>query len=163
MSLANVEQEIRSVVDTLESFGDWLALHEAGTRCALVDPILWALGWSTWRPLECMPGLMLTGLTRVDYALLDRNGHIAALVDVNSQPLRERPDRMLVERNFENMASGIAVLTCGWEWEIYNLGIRTKRFDEKRLERLVLGPAQSDDLVNIAEALHRWLRKDLWW
>ena len=37
---------------TSHEHGQWLAGNATAVRYALVDPILWALGWSTWLPWE---------------------------------------------------------------------------------------------------------------
>ena len=60
MSVADVERAVRLVVANVQEHGRWLAGNETAMRYALVDPILWALGWSTWSPLQCRPNLDLS-------------------------------------------------------------------------------------------------------
>ncbi len=52
MSAADVEEALREIMETVDQAGHLLAEHSAGIRYAIFDPILWALGWSTWLPWE---------------------------------------------------------------------------------------------------------------
>ena len=52
MSTADVEEALREIMETVDQSGHLLAEYKAGIRYAIVDPILWALGWSTWLPWE---------------------------------------------------------------------------------------------------------------
>ena len=61
------------------------------------------------------------------------------------------------------MNRGVAVLTYGTQWEIYDLYLRAMRFADKLVERLSLGWEGPDDPEEVARALQSWLRQDLWW
>ena len=69
MSAADVVEALREIMETVDQAGHRLPEHRAGIRYAIVDPILWALGWSTWLPWECQP----------DYDLGARPGRLRAL------------------------------------------------------------------------------------
>ena len=55
MSVENVERAILDTIQTTADFPWWLAQHKNAARCALVDPVLWALGWNTALPSQCRP------------------------------------------------------------------------------------------------------------
>ena len=165
MSVADVERAVRLVMANAQEHGQWLAGNETAVRYALVDPILWALGWSTWSPLQCRPNFDL-GLDRrglADYALFDPDGNFAVLVAVGTVPARRRSDRQRLMTRARGMRQGVAVLTYGTRWEIYDLNLRTGRFSDKLTESLSLGGDVSDDPEEVAHALHYWLRHELWW
>ena len=61
------------------------------------------------------------------------------------------------------MNRGVAVLTYGTIWEIYDLHLRPMPFTDKLIESLLLDWATLDDPEEVARALHHWLRQDLWW
>ena len=64
MSAADVVEALREIMETVDQAGHRLPEHRAGIRYAIVDPILWALGWSTWLPWECQPDYDLGGAAR---------------------------------------------------------------------------------------------------
>ena len=71
MSAADVEAAVRQFMGTLDQSGHLFRRDKAGIRYAIVHPILWALGWSTWLPWEYQPDYNLGRRGRVDYALFD--------------------------------------------------------------------------------------------
>ena len=95
MSAADVEEALREIMETVDQAGHLLAEHSAGIRYAIVDPILWAMGWSTWLPWECQPDHDLGRRGQVDYAFFDGNGNLAVLIEVqNARPRRRDPIRL---------------------------------------------------------------------
>ena len=71
MSVNDVKEAVLQISHTADRFGRWLERNNLAMRYAVVDPILWALGWRTWLPQECRPDFQLGNRGRVDYALLD--------------------------------------------------------------------------------------------
>ena len=163
MSAADVERAVRLVMANGQEHGRWLAGNATAVRYALVDPILWALGWSTWSPLQCRPDFRLGQRGPVDYALFDSDGNVAVLVVVGTVLARRRSDRQRLMAHARGMKRGLAVLTYGARWEIYDLNLRGLRFSDKLSESLFFGRDLSDDPAEVARALHYWLRQDLWW
>ena len=163
MSIAQVEHAISQSMDTFNEFGDWLRGRKNAIRSSLVDPILWALGWNTWAPWECLPDFGPVKRRPVDYVLLDPNGRYAVLVKVNAKPARRWSDRDQFQRSLRGITTGIGILTYGSEWEIYNLGLRMRKFEDKQIERLLLDPERPDDYAHAAVTLHSWMSKSLWW
>ena len=99
----------------------------------------------------------------VDYALFDQDGNIAILVVMGTEPARRRTDRQRLLARARGMNRGVAVLTYGTIWEIYDLHLRPMRFSDKLVESLYLDWDMPDEPEEIAEALYHWLRQDLWW
>ena len=60
------------------------------------------------------------------------------------------------------MTQGVAVLACGRSWEIYDLGIHARPFDEKRAAVLTLNQVSPDAATDAAHALHYWISRE-WW
>ncbi len=163
MSVADVERAVQLVTANAQEHGQWLAGNETAVRYALVDPILWALGWSTWSPLQCQPNFNLGQRGPIDYALFDPDGNIAILVMVGTMPARRRSDRQRLMARARGMTRGVAVLTYGTQWEIYDLHLRVVRFSDKLVDTLFLGWEIPDEPEEVAQTLHHWLRQDLWW
>ena len=76
MRLNDVEYAIRNVLRSAEVFGAGLARREALVRSAMVEPILWSLGWRTWLPWECRPDFTLGRAGSTDYVLFNRDGEV---------------------------------------------------------------------------------------
>ena len=76
---------------------------------------------------------------------------------------RRRNDRQRLMARARSMTRGVAVLTYGTQWEIYDLHLRVMRFSDKLVESLSMGRDMPDEPEEVAEALHHWLRQDLWW
>ena len=95
-----VEYAVQNVVRAARGFGGLLGQREAATRYAVVDPILWSLGWSTWLPWECQPDFALDRRRRVDYALFAPSGEPAVLIQVRPLPPRRQQDRDRMRGDF---------------------------------------------------------------
>ena len=113
---------------------------EIGLRYAMIDPILRALGWNTALPWECRPNSRLGRLGPLDYVRYDHAGVPAVLIEVETRVSRRREHRIRLWRQTRGMTGCLAVLTYGWEWEIYDIGIRGREFAHKRVDRLALDP-----------------------
>ncbi len=163
MSAQDVENAIRDVMQRADEAGDLVERNVMTLRYAFMDPILLSLGWSVSMPWECQPNFELANRGPVDYALFDRFGYPAVLIEVGTTPTRRQRDRVRLWRLARGMTHGVAVLTSGWHWEIYDLSVRARDFDRRRVQRLVLDPRDDDGLRVAAEGLHRWIAKERWW
>ena len=163
MRLNDVEDAIRSVLRSAEVFGAGLARREALVRSAMVEPILWSLGWRTWLPWECRPDFTLGRAGSTDYVLFNRDGEAVVAMLIRPTPPRLEQDRMRLRERTRTMTQGIAVLTYGWTWEVYDLEDRTRSFLDRRVERLELDGDTPHNVERAAEALYGWLGKDRWW
>ena len=163
MSVEDVRQAVIESIGIADEFENWFRDHEATARHAVVDPVLWALGWSTWLPWECLPEFKLDNRGRADYALFGPDGKIAILIEAGTWPGRRNRDRIRLERLARGLRHGVAVLTYGSRWEIYDLSVHALRFGDKRVASVAIHPDAPDAPERCAQTLHRWLRKDLWW
>ena len=90
---ATVERAVRAVTATHDEYADLLSRDKTRIRCAMVDPIMWALGWRTWVPSECQPNARLSRAGEVDYMPFDEHGHVAIVLDiVAANPIRPPTD-----------------------------------------------------------------------
>ena len=126
-------------------FGDWLEVH---TRYAVIDPVITALGWDTADPKECHPEYPRYGdgepRARVDYALFAEpdllaigNYEVAPNVIIEAKSvgveLGEHVEQLEgYAEAAHRMRNGVAVLTNGREWWLYDLD-RRGSFHGKRL------------------------------
>ena len=163
MSVAHVERAVRAAMRTAEEHGKWLAYNQTALRYALVDPHLWALGWTIWSPRQCLPNFSLGDRGLVEYALLDPNGNIAVVVAIGTTPVRRRRDRARLMDRVRGMNRGTAVLTYGTRWEIYDLQRQVRSFSDKLVEHLFLDFDTPDETEEVAHALHRWISQEIWW
>lgn len=140
--------------------------RELCTRYAVIDPILWALGWETWNTSVVRVEYQLKNNSshRVDYALLDKAGSPAVLVeaktwgkslDTHVRQLGKYANQL--DGYARGMAKGVACITDGWEWRIYDLSQRG-RFVKKQVEEINIREDRSP-----AHWLNHWLRKSRWW
>ena len=162
MSAQDVEQAIHSVMRTAANSGADPSRRETTLRHTMVDPILWSLGWRTWIPWECQQDFELRHRVRVDYALFDPAEEPAIVIEVGTIPARRAQDRVRLQGGVRGTRVAVAVLTYGWEWEIYDLEHRTRRFVDKRAERLLLDYRVPGQVGQTATALYSWLGKDRW-
>ncbi len=164
-------QHVRDVIDEWDEVGltGW---RETQTRYAIIDPIIRALGWDTEDPKECYPEYDLSeGNTRPDYALFGdwdvediADGGIAPVVIVEAKALRRDLVDEFVEKLEQytkeepRMTEGVAVLTNGGEWRLYDVEGRRK---------LANKPIEIVDIIHsnrreAARTLHRYLGRQVW-
>lgn len=157
-------RKVREVVDEWYAVGEteWREDH---TRYAVIDPILWALGWDTADPKVCHPEFPRPFPRRVDYALFAAadvdsiaNGLVVPSVIIESKALRTDLDGGVSQlRSYAStsprMQEGVAVLTNGNEWRIYDVS-RRGRFAGKEVERvdILTGSRRAS-----AQMLNQWL------
>ena len=126
MALKDVEQAIRHGIKMIEEYHFLISQHETSTRYAIIDPIIWALGWKTHNPIECEVEYERGNQGRIDYALFNREEEPVILIEA------KRADRNAA--NFEAQLSkyslgrkkGIGVLTDGQIWHFYDLSKKGK-------------------------------------
>ena len=163
MSVDEIEETVHQVLQVMRLGGTRVENDEVAMRYAIIDPILRALGWNTALPWECRPNSRLGRLGPLDYVLYDREGVPAVLIEVETRVSRRREHRIRLWRQTRGMTGCLAVLTYGWEWEIYDIGIRGREFAHKRVDRLALDPQGESSPTIFARGLYHWLSRDLWW
>lgn len=114
---------------------DGISWREDQTRYAIIDPILRALGWKTEEPRQCHPEYFTETGGRVDYALF-RNLDLATIIEkgmpapdiiIEAKVLGRNLTTHLNElekyaqEGFYPMTEGLAVLTNGTIWHIYEV------------------------------------------
>ena len=151
MSVRSVDVAIRKIREVIREWNDvelyfWREDH---TRYGVIDPIIRALGWDTGDPKECHPEYPRPYQEgRVDYALIgtpdvEAIGNNSAPPDViiESKALREPLGDEAVSQlqryvhAFPLMKNGVAVLTNGREWCIYDLK-RRGSFENKLVDKV---------------------------
>ena len=159
MPLNAVKDAVRQIVERMDGnaqLADNLHGNELRTRYVVIDPILWALGWRTWKPEEVAIEYA-RGRGRVDYALLNRDGKPIVLVE--AKKWYRQLDRYSADlaRYAHGRRQGVACITDGWEWVIYDLEMPGS-FGKKYVVSVDLMADR-----NAAAVLNRWLRKTRWW
>ena len=76
MTIADVLKTILEVTTIRQEYGSQWFRDAVQVRYALIDPIMWSLGWRTWRPEECRPDLWLGPRGRINYGLIDCDGEL---------------------------------------------------------------------------------------
>ena len=160
MSEAAVTDAIRQVMDARRAFARWLAADRSRIRAAMVDPILWALGWRTWLPSECRLNAPLRRSLNVDYVLLDQEGRATAAIAVVSNPSLREHNRQRMEALVAGFSRGTGALTNGVHWEIYDLTIPGRALTGKLVERFTLGTYDPAELEDAAIAFDYWLGRN---
>ena len=162
MPLSDVKNAVAKIVERMDGnarLADDLHGNELRTRYVVIDPILWALGWQTWKPEEVtIERRRGTGRGRVDYALLNREGKPMVLIE--AKKWYRQLDRYSADlaRYARGLGHGVACITDGWEWVIYDLEVRGGSFEKKYVASIDLMADR-----NAAAVLNRWLRKTRWW
>ena len=109
-----------------------LAANETRTRNALVDPMLNALDWDVSNPSQVTTEHDLPS-GRVDYALLGRDGKVAAIIEAKKLGEGLEKHRGQLVRYAYEAKPAYAVLTNGDLWEVYGVEADERNF---RLQRL---------------------------
>ena len=152
MSISAVDTAIRKIRAVVKEWDDAELCHwrEDHTRYGVIDPIIRALGWDTGDPKECHPEYPRAYESggRVDYALFGAADLSTIVKDgappdaiIESKALRQPLGEEEVSqlRRYAQasppMRNGVAVLTNGNEWWIYDL---TKRgsFKSKLVDKV---------------------------
>ena len=160
MSIENVEQAIRGVKEVADQYGGWISEHQTANRYAIIDPVLWALGWRTWIPWECKVEIKRGKAGRADYVLLNEEEEPFVVIEAkglfggsNYNPTNFRRKLASYARG---ITEGVAVLTNGWTWEIYDLSNHGVTFEGKKAAEVNFS---TDSPEKSARVLYKWLRK----
>ena len=159
MSEPAVADTIRQVVGTHHRCARWLSEDKTRTRCAIIDPILWALEWRTWDPSQCRPNVPARRGACLDYVMYDPHGNIAVAIVIGGPPHQRKRDRERTARLLTGMIHGVGVLTDGVYWEIYDLELRRRPFPSKMVESFTLDTGDPVELEDAYLALDYWLGK----
>ena len=115
-------EDLLELVETLRKrigeHGQLLSQNETRTRYALIDPLLWGVGWDTEDPAQVVPEYALAPKS-ADYALLGSDGRPAMIVEAKrlDRPLRDGLSQSIaycVERGTPYFC-----VTDGRRWAIY--------------------------------------------
>ena len=143
----------------------WTSHHELSTRYAIIDPIIRSLGWRTSDPWQCEVEYPRANQGNVDYVFLDPDEKIVVLVEAKSWGKLDNLGKDLEdgERQLSGYAlgitSGVAVLTDGQYWRLYDLDERGP-FSEKLFNVVDITEGRS---IQPARELHEALNKRRWW
>ena len=171
MSINSVEAAIQQVQKRIVDFVPWgpMGLPKEFTRSTFIDPVITALGWDTSDPRECHPEYRRVGgdeaAGRADYALfgtpdLDAigNGTMApdVIIEVKGLPVALEEHVEQLRHHVEavpEMRKGVAVLTNGGVWWLYDLD-RRGAFQGKRIDPIYVVPVNPREAALI---LNEWL------
>ena len=161
-----VEEEIRRVRQQLTEYpkSDY-RYNEATTRNVVINPMLEALGWDLRDFDKCGyeidPKGELWGKRPADYVLGAPSGRTVIVIEA-----KQMYNSLATEREEEQLAgyaegllSGVAVLTNGTDWYIYNLRMRGS-FSDKLVGEVNLLEC---NIPEAAQTLHMWLDVRQWW
>ena len=115
-------EDLLELVETLRKrigeHGQLLSQNETRTRYALIDPLLWGVGWDTEDPAQVVPEYALAPKS-ADYALLGSDGRPTMIVEA------KRLDRPLQDGLSQSIAYCVEqgtpyfCVTDGRRWAIY--------------------------------------------
>ena len=166
MPISAVEGAIQQVRQQLADYPTSEYLYnEATTRNVIINPMLAALGWDLCNLDQCGyeidPKGELWGKKPADYALGAPSGRTVVIVEA-----KRTSNGLTAEREEEQLAgyaagvlSGVAVLTNGKDWYIYNLRKRGD-FSNKLVSSINLLDC---NVHEAARTLHAALGVSNWW
>lgn len=150
--LSNLRQVLSEVKQSARKYRPQFQSDEAGTRLALIDPILASLGWQLWNP-EMVRVESTSNQYRADYLLLGLQGSPHIIVE--AKPLGASIGQAEFSQVFSYAAhfkATNAIVTNGDRWvhfeDAQSLGSHSLKMD-KRLS--------SDPVDDISIHLIRWL------
>ena len=167
MSVRAVEEAIRRVRRQLKKYPrDRYDYNEATTRNVLVNPMLKALGWDLRNLDQCRyeidPGPGQWTMNFADYVLKDGDGKTVVVVE--AKRLANRLTAESVEEQLKwyvrGLDSGVAVLTNGIDWVIYDLSLPGDFPDKFACELPLL---EYWNTFEAARILCRRLDASRWW
>ncbi len=143
--------------------------NETSTRYMLIDPVLAALGWNIYDLDQCAVEWPLPEsgpIGRADYVLGNRENDNVIVIEAKSIKVPVGGNPRALESKLagytQEMATGIAVLTNGLVWRLYELDTGYKEFKDLHVARVDI-TGDDPDLDASARTLHRWLNKRKWW
>ena len=159
MAASDVKSAIETAICQIEYYLGYISRHETCTRYALIDPVLFALGWNLADVTEVEVEYEINDSGRVDYALLDNDDKPVVIIEAKALNLNgtKTSQEGQLEAYSKGMKRGYAVLTNGADWKVWDLSKRGG-FNAKLVLELNLlenSPRQC------ATALNRLLRRPL--
>lgn len=157
MSTSALADITRQLLQTHRMCARWLSEDRIRTRYAIIDPILWALGWRTWEPSQCRPNVQLRRGVHLDYVMYDPHGNIAVTIVIGGVWHQRKRDRERTVRLLTGITRGVVALTDGVHWEIYDLTLRRRGLASKMVESFTLDTSDPVELEDTCLALDYWL------
>ena len=115
-------EDLLELVETLRKrigeHGQLLSQNETRTRYALIDPLLWGVGWDTEDPAQVVPEYALAPKS-ADYALLGSDGRPTMIVEAKrlDRPLRDGLSQSIAY--CVEQGTPYFCVTDGRRWAIY--------------------------------------------
>ena len=159
MAIKDVENAIRHGRAVMDDHWDSIARSESATRYAIIDPIIWGLGWLTCHPAECGVEYARGQQGNVDYALLNRDGEPVILIEAKRLDVDSAQYEEQLAKYARGMREGFGVLTDGQVWHLYDFSKRG-RFSNKRV---AIVDIRNDGVRRAARQLNELLNKGKWW
>ena len=148
--------------------------HEHRTRYSVIDPIIRSLGWDISNPDECeveFPPRGKQSSERADYALfVDRDTGSSPIVIIEAKSIGSEltyEDEAQLAGYVRGIGSdprlGIAVLTNGREWLVYDLNSKARYFSTRFKDTKFVGEVEiTENQREAASFLNKWLSKERW-
>lgn len=154
-----VEEAIRHGRFIIDNYEEFVRGHETYTRYTIIDPILWGLGWCTWRPNECEVEYQRGVSGQVDYALFNRQGGLVVLLEAKRLGNNSANYERQLSKYSRNLESGIGVLVDGQMWHYYDLSKRGA------FARKYVGTTDiyNNTINQAAQTLEEMIGKRTWW
>ena len=159
MSIQDVKRAIQHCRWVISNHWEVVTTHETSTRYALIDPIIWGLGWDVNNPSQCLVEARRGQSGRIDYTMLDRHGNPVVLIEAKRVDKDIGYFEVQIARYARGIKSGSAALTDGYFWNIYDLTKRG-RFKKKLVETVNIYEGQ---INHSARILNENLSKRKWW
>lgn len=142
--------------------------REMETRYALIDPIIAALGWEKSNFDQCAyesdPRWETWNERFADYVFWGPGNDKAVLVieaKKAQNDLATPEEEAQLAGYVDGLTSGVAVLTNGTVWYLYNLDRRRRQEFADKLEEEVY--ILEGNMGESARTLHEWLGAHNWW
>ena len=162
-----VSDAIRASVK--EARVNWDA-SEADTRKNVIDPVLRALGWRSYCFPEWKNEYTING-GRVDYALFGPFGRPVVLIEAKGlfETHLSDPGSMVGDYReqlfdyVEGLRTGVAVLTNGVEWHLWDLNWRKRKGRPVMKDKTTVMLTDLRHSARDAEVLIQWMDKRNWY
>ena len=89
-AIADVREALLEVTNMRHDYEPAWFRDAIEIRYALIDPILWSLGWHNWLPEECRPDLLMNHRGRIDYGLIDYDGELDIMIHISTRWVQSR-------------------------------------------------------------------------
>ena len=159
MPIDDVQKAISHCREMLSHYEERIKTSETRTRYAIIDPIIWMLGWQTHYLNQCETSYQRGQQGLVDYALFNREGRPIILIEAKRLGINPAGDESQIAGYALGMRDGVAVLTNGQEWILYDLSKRGP-FGSKYVRSVDI---RLGSIRQAAQTLNQWLRKSRWW